>query len=199
MEPHQKNKYEILILPFDYNNSFLDMQIDEINNYYQWFLSIKKDRINHICNFIFLNYNDCLNEKKLDIVETFLLNNVSSIAKPKENLINEIQKIPIHLLPYANPDNYLLDKKTISICYDIGIYLGEQIISIDNKINWKVESDDISADYGQLILVKKGIKLKLNPFRVVKNIAASIIENKYGENELANVFSTWKRLYKTEL
>jgi hypothetical protein len=190
------NKYDTLILPVDYNKSFLDFSGEEIQKYYQWFLSIKDARLAHLCSFLFSENKNCLNEKNLNVIETFLLNCVSTVPKPKEQFKAETEKIPTHLKPYATPDSYLLDKRTISICYDIGIFLGDLIISLDNKIKWELEIDDEYADYGQPILAKKNIKLKLNPFRIVKNIAATIYEDRYSENELINVFNTWKRLYK---
>lgn len=196
MEQPQNSKYETLILPVDYDKSFLDFDKEEIQSYYQWFLKVKSDRLTRLCNFLFSNCEDCLRERNLNVVEIFLLNSVSAVTKPKGQFIEEMKKVPIHLKPYAEPDNYVLDKEAISICYDLGIFLGELIIELDSRIKWNLETDTKYADYGQPVLVKKGIKLKLNPFRVVKNIAATIYEGRYNESEIIRVFNTWKRLYK---
>ncbi|HEY6977515.1 MAG TPA: hypothetical protein VH396_14555, partial [Chitinophagaceae bacterium] len=100
--------------------------------------------------------------------------------------------------PYAKPDDYLLDKRTISICYDVGIFLGELIISLDDKIKWKLETDDEFVDYGQPVLYKKNCKLKLNPFSVAKNMAAKIYKGTYTDGQIISVFSAWKKGFYVE-
>lgn len=189
-------KYDPVILPLDYNKSFLDLTGKEIHAYYNWFLSVKGERLDHVCTFLFQRPKDCLKEENLKVIEIFLLNSVSTLSKPISQLKEEASKIPMYLKPYAEPDKYVFDKRTISICYDLAIFLGELIIGLDNKIKWELESDEMYADFGQPILAKKNIKLRLNPFRVLKNIAAKIYEGVYSDGELLNVFNAWKKGYK---
>jgi hypothetical protein len=195
----QQNKYEALILPVDYNKSFLNFNKEEIKSYYEWFLDVKAKRLTHLCSFLFTNSQDCLQEKNLKVIEIFLLNSISTQPKPKEQFNAELEKLPAHLKPYAKPDNYVLDKTTISICYDVGIYLGDLIIDLDNKIKWQLETDDEFSDYGQPVLVKKGSKLKINPFRVAKNVAAKIYEGRYNEGQIIGFFNAWKKGFKVDV
>ncbi|CAN5452851.1 hypothetical protein BH10BAC2_BH10BAC2_33950 [soil metagenome] len=198
MAQPQKDKYEILILPIDYNKSFLDFDKEEVQKYYQWFLNIKSDRLTHLCNFLFAKSDDCLQEINLNVIEIFLLHSVSTVPKPKEQFDAELEKMPMHLKPYAKPDNYVLDKKTISICYDIGIFLGDLIIKLDPKIKWKLQNSDEYADYGQPILAKKNMKFDVNPFRVAKNVASKIYEGKYTEGQIISFFTAWKKGFKID-
>ena len=197
MNPHPNNRYTILEIPIDYHKSFLSLGISEIQEYFRWFINTKNNRLTLLCNFLFKYSEDCLHEKNLDVVEIFFQNAVTAIPKSEEQIKTEFEKVPKHLRPYAKPDNYFLDNQTISVCYDIGIFLGELLIKLDDKIIWQLETNDAFADYEQPILAKKGIRLRLNPFKVAKNIAANIYESKYQENELMKVFNTWKKLYKS--
>lgn len=196
MEQPQNRKYDILILPVEYNKSFLDFSGEEIQKYYHWFLNIKAKRLDHLCSFLFSNNKTCLSERNLNVIETFLLNSVSSIPKSKAQFKAEMDNVPLHLKPYAKPDDYLLDKKTISICYDVGIYMGELLISLDKKIHWELEIDDQFRDFGQPVLKKKGNKFDINPFTVAKNAAAKIYEDRYVDGQLIGFFNTWKKLFK---
>jgi hypothetical protein len=192
------NRYDVLTLPLEYNKSFLDLNKVEVKQYYQWFLNIKDSRLAHLCGFLFANAENCLSEERLNVVETLLQHSVSTISKSKEQFNSELDKVPAHLKPYAKPDDYLLDKKTISICYDVGIYLGELIIKLDNRIRWKLQTDDEYADYGQPILGKSNTKFDVNPFRVSKNVAAKIYEGRYADGQLIGFFNAWKKAFKVE-
>jgi hypothetical protein len=136
MHQRQNNKYEVLLLPIDYNKSFLDCSKEKIHAYYEWFLGIKDERLRYLCNFLFSDSKDCLREDNLRVIEIFLTNSISVVPKPKAIYAAEMKKVPLPLKSYAKPDNYLLDKATISICYDVGIFLGNLIITLDNKIKW---------------------------------------------------------------
>jgi hypothetical protein len=193
MEQPLKNSYQTVVLPLDYNKSFLELDQREISEYYQWFLDVKSQRALALCEFLFVNGQKCPNEKDLHIVEMFLVNSVSVKDKPIEVYRSEAEKIPPNLKPFAKPDSYLLDDKTISICFDVGIYLGELMISLDNKISWKLETRDDFSDFGQPILAKKGCKFDVNPFRVTKNMAAKIYENRYVEGQIISAFNVWKK------
>jgi len=196
---HQQiNKYETLIIPIDYDKKFLDLNGEEIMDYYNWFLNIKTERMIHLCNFLFDNQKDCISEKNLKVIEIFLLNTVSTQPKPIEKYNEEVKKIPLHLKSIAKPTNYIFDTQTISICYDIGIFMGELIINLDSKIFWKLEVDDNFADYGQPVLAKKKSKFSINPFIVAKNAAAKIYDGTYKDEQLISFFNTWKKVFRVD-
>lgn len=194
----QLNKYETLIIPVDYDKRFLDLSNEEIKSYYNWFLSIKEQRLNHLCHFLFNDQQDCLNEKNLKVVEMFLLNSVSTHPKPIDVYNEQLKKIPLRFKPFAKPDEYELDTQTISICYDIGIFMGELIINLDSKIFWKLEDDSNFRDYGQPVLAKKKSKFGINPFIVAKNAAGKIYDGTYKDEQLISFFNAWKKAFKVD-
>ncbi|MCB9252952.1 MAG: hypothetical protein H6605_10825 [Flavobacteriales bacterium] len=196
MEPLVNRNYEILTLPVDYKGSFLDLDIEEIKQYYEWFLNIKDERKNIICNFLFENPSGCLSEKNLKVIELFLVNSTNANPLSENEIALKKSKIASHLRPYVEFDKYLLDKKTVSICYDIGIYLGDLIISLDSKVKWKLETDIKDIDYGQPVLTKNGCKLTINPFIVAKNTASKIYKKTYHEGQIISFFNAWKKGFK---
>jgi hypothetical protein len=197
MEPHQKDSYQPVILPVDYTRSFLSFNTDEIAKYYEWFLSIKSSRVNLLCNYLFKkDPEECFTETNLAVIECFLQNSVSVDFKPKAQQAQERNQIANNLRPHVKIDDYIFDSKTISICYDIGIFMGELIIRIDDKIHWRLERDDDFADYGQPVLAKNGCALQINPFRVAKNAAAKIYEDRYEDGQMFSFFNAWKKGFK---
>ena len=198
MNQQLSRKYETLIIPFDYNKNFLNCSKEEIHEYYTWFLNIKGQRLANLCNFLFGKQEGCLIEHNLKVIEMFLLNSVSTLQKPVEQYNQEKKNIPKNLEHFTRPEDYLFDQKTISICYDIGIFMGELIINLDDKIFWKLEKDDTFSDYGQPILSKKKSKFDVNPFIVTKNTAAKIHKGTYADEQLISFFKTWKRAFKVE-
>ena len=193
---HQKNEYEILVLPIEYNKSFFDLSGEEIASYYQWFLKIKGERLKKLCEFLFRTQGICLKESNLNVIEIFMLNSITVFAKPKDQINTEMGKVPSQFKPFVFPADYVLDKKTISVCYDIGIFLGELIISLDNKIKWELETNDEYSDFGQPVLTKRNSKLSINPFTVTKNMATKIYEGRYSDGQIISAFNAWKKGFK---
>jgi hypothetical protein len=192
----QQNSYKEFYLPIDYHKSFFEFTVQELETYNNWFWEIKDERLKLFCSFLFKDKN-CLKEENLKVVEMFLLNNVSTVSKPRELYRKEFITIPDTLKKEVRPDSYILDQKTISICFDISIFLGALLINIDSKINWMFEKDKNSADYGQPVLFKKTSKLKINPFRVAKNLSEKVYDQTYSDNEIIRVFEAWKRGYRS--
>lgn len=196
MHQPSNNSYNVIVLPVDYNRSFLDFSKEEIKKYYSWFLEIKDHRLTQFCHFLFSGKDDCLLLEHIEVIEVLLQNSISVYPKPEQQMASEEEKTPGHLKHIAKPDDYVFDNRTISLCYDIGIFLGELIINLDKEIKWALETDIKFADYGQPILKKKNCLLKINPFRVSKNMAAKIREGRYIDGQIAIAFDAWKKGFK---
>lgn len=196
MHRQLNDKYEILIFPIDYNRNFLELTKEEIQEFYSWFLNIKEQRLIHLCYFLFADSRNCLDEKNLNVIEILLINSIATSPKPLAQFNAEMQSVPYNLRKFARPSEFILDKRTISICFDIGLFMGELIINLENQIFWKLETDDRFSDYGQPVLAKKEIKFELNPFVVVKNAAAKMCGRTYVEGQLISYFDAWKKAFK---
>ena len=190
MDILKQKSYQILQMPLDVMSNLFELSESEIKEFYKWFLSIKEDRLEYLCEFIFNSSSKYIDESKLDVIESvlkqFVLTRKQSV-KEKRGIISKI---------LFQERKFVLDDITMSICYDLGIYLGELIISLDSSIKWQQEIDQRFVDYGQPILFKKEIKLGLSPFRVVRIMAAKIYDGTYIDGGVSNVFSAWKRGYQ---
>lgn len=185
---HSMNKislsnYPNIDFPIQNNQPFISLTKSEIESYYEWFMQIKNERLLNFSNFFFKEPENSLDDKNLKVIDTILI----STSRIEPFSLNHKSRTHTHEL--------VLDKKTLSLCFDIGIYLGELMIINDKKIIWKLEKDIKFAYYGQPVLIKKGIKSDINPFAVVKNMAAKIIKNIYTEYEIIDVYSYWKKIF----
>jgi hypothetical protein len=95
--------------------------------------------LKYLCNYLFSDQISALKEENLKVVEIFILHSVSTVSKPELQIKKEASEISLHLKAIIKPEDYTFDDTTISICYDIGIFMGELIISIDKKIFWELE------------------------------------------------------------
>ena len=196
MHQHPNKEYKIFTIPINYEDSWDEFSKESINEHFNWFLSIKDIRLNLFCDFVFMDCPQCLDQANIGYIEHLFCNLVSVSFKTKEQLKIEIDKIALHLRPYAKPTKYKFDERTISLCYDIAIFLGELIISLDSKIKWQMETDKRLADYGRPVLIKKGVKLRLNPFTVTRIIASKIYDKEYKSGEMESFFNYWKLCYE---
>ncbi|WPQ60145.1 hypothetical protein SIO70_17530 [Chitinophaga sancti] len=185
------SNYETLTIPVDYKKSFQDLDVQEIKDYYNWFLHIKHDRLMKLGTYLFNRDYDFLSENNLKVVENFLFNSVGTVPMPKDEYDRAYGGMSDRLKKIANVPDFILDRRTISICYDIGIYMGELMIALDSSIMWGLDKNIRSADYGQPIIKKK--KFEINPFVVVKNAANKIHKKTYTEHQLISFFNAWKR------
>ena len=78
------NKYDPVLLPVDYNRSFLDLSNEEIEQYYKWFLGIKGIRLANLCQFLF---SDIKNYAFVGV--SWLINDFSTL-KLKRNTNKQI-------------------------------------------------------------------------------------------------------------
>ena len=184
-------KYQKIDLPVDYAKSFLELSKTEIKDYFDWFLKIKNERKELLCDYLFSDKEICLCESNLRTIESFLIEIFGTDKQNKK--LNSQRQAYNDLESFIKIENGKLNNYAVSICYDIGIYTGELIIHLDKEIRWVIETNKKYADYGQPILMKKGCKLTLNPFRVAKNIAARIADKTNKEDVLQDTFSAWKR------
>lgn len=174
-------QYQPIVLPIDYGKGFFELSETEVDKYYKWFLENKESRLIQLYNLFFIDVVNPLSEENLKITEWMLRSAVSYIPKVV------VKSQSSH---YQDVD---LDAGTISICYDISIFWGELMISLDENISWFQEQDKKYADYGQAMLFKKGKKFVTNPFKSSDVIACKMFKGTYKEDGIKQMFNYWKK------
>ena len=91
-------KYQKIDLPVDYAKSFLELSKTEIKDYFDWFLKIKNERKELLCDYLFSDKEICLCESNLRTIESFLIEifgtdkqnkKLNSQRQADTNLLNE--------------------------------------------------------------------------------------------------------------
>lgn len=174
-------QYQPIVLPIDYGKGFFELSEIEVDNYYKWFLENKESRLIQLYNLFFIDVVNPLSEDNFNIIEWVLRSAVSCMPKAvSQSTISHYQKV-------------VLDERTFSICYDIAIFLGELIVSINKDIHWEQEKNRKYVDYGQPILMKKKNMIITNPFKSTRIIALKIYNNTYKKEEIKQMFNYWKK------
>lgn len=109
------SNYETLIIAVDYNKSFQHLDVQEIKNYYNWFLHIKHERLMKLGTYLFNRDYDFLSEENLKVVERFLFNSVGTVPMPKDEYDRAYDGMSERLRKVANVPDFLLDSKTITL------------------------------------------------------------------------------------
>jgi len=193
-------EYSIIKFPIDIDQELHAYNAKEITDYGKWFMEIKEERLNYLCQKLFKNPDDCLKEENIAVLELFLQHNISAYKVSEEEMQKLWATIPEHFKPAVKLSEYGFDEHTLSICFDLGLFLGELLISLDKEhnIKWQQEKDKKFYFYGQVVLVTPLCKGDLDPYISAKNCASKILHKEYEEGEMQRMFSYWKEMFKIE-
>jgi hypothetical protein len=176
-------QYQPIVLPIDYGKGFFELSAPEVDSYFKWFLENKESRLVQLYKLFFIDVVNPLSENNLKITEWVLRSAVSYMPKIVVKSKNtHYQKVE-------------LDARTFSICYDISIFWGELMISLDENICWVQEKDKRYADYGEPMLLKKRNKSFFIPFRSSTTIAHKMYDDTYKEDEVIQMFNYLKKKF----
>jgi hypothetical protein len=186
--------YKIVTIPTNFIKPFQDFNKEEAKAYLEWFLNKKEERkvilSETVKDYFILDYSI----NSLKGVYYFVKDNVNYKIRSVEEVNRVTEEIKMKGVVVPQKD---LDEKTISICFDMGVYFGEVLIRNNNNLKWDYcISPKNNVNYGQPI-VKGNNKMELNPRRVFENIGYSLIDYKpISENRIIELYHIWlKSLY----
>jgi len=85
-----------------------------------------------------------------------------------------------------------LTRRTLSLAYDIGMYLGAVMARALPHLRWTlVEKDKRDANYHQPVLVASGYPVPMNPVILVRVLASGIADGKWGAKRLYELYGIW--------
>ena len=186
-----------IIDEFDITYDFHDLSNEKIQKFQNWFVENKPSRKQYLINEVF-NGNSSINESNLKILETFLINNVFSSKKDKLQIEYENSLIPDKFKDIASADEYILTNYTKSVCFDLGLIVGEWIIELESEVKWRFENNFNMVFYGNAILYRKGCKAGWCPFHIMRNFASKVVEKKYEEGMLNRSIKSLMKSYNVE-
>jgi len=192
-------KYPLITVPKELDRPFLEMNKKEAQAYLDWFLSIKKERLRILNEAIKEDNNK---EWKFNFEPNSLIplfnwfKTVITVRdKTKEEIETEHAEIKGLLKGHINVGDKTFTSKTVTICSDVGMYFGE-VLRRKKDLEWSfILNPKQSVEYAQPILTKKGVKIDLNPRRIMENVAREVLDESFEENELIKLYKTWEGFF----
>ena len=92
-------------------------------------------------------------------------------------------------------EKHTLTYRTMSIAYDIGMYLGAVMVRALPQLAWKlIETGRRNVDYHQPVLVSPGKIVPMNPVALVRVAAWGISRKSRDEESLYELYGIWSDL-----
>ncbi|MFO7697602.1 MAG: hypothetical protein R6X16_10670 [Anaerolineae bacterium] len=89
-------------------------------------------------------------------------------------------------------ETWVLTRRTLSLAYDIGMYLGAVMVRAMPHLRWTlVEKGKRNADYHQPVLVASGYPVPMNPVTLVRVLASGIADGTWGVKRLYELYDIW--------
>lgn len=174
--------YPIIKIPTFANKSFFEFSKEEAKEYFQWFLSIKGERISTLEFYVqqsYITWEANYTKESLKGLYQWLNKSVAYrklTEIEKKEVENQISVTPQYLNVIPMPDT-TFTPETVSICFDAGLYFGETLIFNVPSLKWlqKLNSKNF-IDYAQPLIGKKESKVPINPRRIAESIAQRILD-----------------------
>jgi hypothetical protein len=182
--------YEIIQPPFTLK--FREMSRKELDDYFQWFLSMIPDRIAELAKAVqttpgFEEWQPDRTPASLDSLGEWLYRHVESRPRTDE----EIQEIALRSsFPIGDPGEELTNR-TFSLAVDTGIYLSQVFLNNHPSLRWSQEFGDKQfVDYGQPVLA--GFRPSpFNPVRMMVTLAYGLVRKSKDGRRLRGLYDYW--------
>ena len=188
--------YPLLRIPTFSNKSFFEFTKEEAKTYFQWFLSIRDERISILESHVNQSYNtwkaNYTKESLIDLYQWFskAISYRARTIHEKKEVENQILQTPEYINIIPIPES-IFTEATVSICFDIGVYFGETLIYNISSVKWlqKLSSTNY-IDYAQPLIGKKESKVPINPRRIAESLAQRILD-KEASITLEMLYDKW--------
>lgn len=190
------NSYPEIKVPKHIEQDNLQMSLEDVQNYFDWFMSVKDQRLNIFYQQVFKSDQAELSPDKLQAIYYFFKENLAIKERTPEEIEQEKLKLPKELQNIHKVTDYELIEPTHSIMFDAGIYYGELLRNDIEELNWSIEKDEKMIHYGKPILIKKGMNVDSNPAAVFYVMALRIQEGTINEDFLLKAYEHSKSKFK---
>ena len=186
-------EYKLVKVDNNIYQNFSLMSISDAKNYFNWFMSVKEERLNYFSKEVLKKESTILTIDDLDKAEAFLKNSIfHKKIKNKTDLIIDTSFIDDLFKPYLTLGDRITLQPTNSILFDISILFGEIVIKNNKGLIWNLEKTKRSFFYGRPMIQKRNFEnqAELCPRQVIGVVASQIIENRF-EGSLKSVCNFW--------
>ena len=186
------NSYPSISLPDNIVQESTNMSLEDVKTYFNWFMSVKNERLKLFNNQVFNSSEVELSANRLQGIYYFFKDHLTVKERTSEEIEQERMKLPEELRKIHQIPDYEIVEPTHSIMFDAGIYFGELLRKEVPNTEWSIETDRKMANYGKPVLVKKGMNTDVNPFGVFYVIVLKIQKATIEEDFLFNTYQKSK-------
>jgi hypothetical protein len=189
--------YEIIDPPFYID--FRSFSKKEHEAYREWFFSIMPERIKILTQAVHSTLGFELWEPDYSPESLNLLGQwFAQVAETREKTAEEIEAERELMKGFAvGIATKVINNKTISVCYDIGMYLSQVFLKQYPQLTWDQNTTARkSLDYGQLVLKGFG-GLIFNPVYMMETLATPLAYKTKAGEQLRELYEIWKKYILT--
>ncbi|HBG69913.1 MAG: hypothetical protein A2W93_14975 [Bacteroidetes bacterium GWF2_43_63] len=186
-------EYQLLIVPKQINQDPASMTKKDVKIYYDWFISIKDERLRMFNKAVFDTEEVELLVDNLEKVSEFFSGNIAARKLSEEEISLEREKLPNQLKTIHKVPDYELIEPTYSIMFDVGIYFSELLRKEIPGLEWG-KSDKLKSDvsYGKPVLKKDGVFVTFFPQNIMHIAAMQMYKKTFKEGRMLELYQTWK-------
>lgn len=189
--------YSLVKVPSFATKDIYSFSKQEAKEYFKWFVNIKNERL----QILELSVKELYPEWQLNYTKNSLAQLYEWFSKKvmyrnlyedeKEEIEKQISKTPI-FIGIINIPKETFTEETVSICFDIGIYLGETLIKNFSNIGWTQKlSSTNDINYAQPLIGTKSKQRLINPRRLSESLARYILDNDNRSVTFLDMYDKW--------
>jgi hypothetical protein len=190
----QSMAYRLIQPPPPYG-PFRERSQDELKDYFRWFFAVMDERINELIPAVratsgFQIWRPDYSPASLDSLGDWFVGQVETRPRTQEeiNKIAEALKFPV-LIPISERT---LSERTLSLTIDVAMYFGRVLQKNNPSLKWDQRLRGKGfADYGQTVLMGFGAGVPLNPVRLVRTTALSVMASNPRGKSLRGFYDHW--------
>ncbi len=189
--------YDPIILPTNVN--FRDMKKSELKNYSDWFLNEKPSRLDILLSDVHetKGFHDWKMDKSPESLKRLGEWFAGKVARKSRTNEDESST---KLQNDFDDQNLPLDFFTLSRAFDVGMYLGEVMISTFPFARWSQRLKPKNEfDYGKMVIVGKNEKMSMNPTHIATMIAYGLTDGTDSSDELFRMVDIWGELLNSSM
>jgi hypothetical protein len=185
-------KYSLIRIPNHINKPHKSLNIEEAEEYYFWFNSIRKERLTYLLSKVLETSDLEYSRSRMDVFQYFFSKNIYTKDRDEVEVNSIIESLP----PWMNSDSLNIHvefiEPTISICLDLAIWLGQLLIDEIPGCHWAFEKDKKFAHYGRPVIMKLHHKGIVDPIVSMGVLMEQIYKNEAKDNRISELYVVWK-------
>lgn len=182
--------------------NFREMDGKQSREYFNWFISQIPIRVTELKKYVqstleYERWEADLTPESLDILGKWFYEHIETRQRNREEIETIFANSPDWFRNIQIPD-YDLSKITVSISFDVGVYLSQVITTNVQGLRWEiVTKPKKDINFHQPVLTNGGY-LVFNPVGIVLTYAYGIVQGTKGPNRLRELYEIWAKTLEGE-